>query len=61
MVAPLKHVMKQYNIRGDMELESLKGKREGSKLKWWHKVNTLVNERYHKLLLDMQCVGSETV
>ncbi len=33
-------------------LESLKERTDGSKLKWWYKVNDLVNERYPKLLLD---------
>ncbi len=35
-----------------MGLESLKGRRDRSKLKCCYKVNNLVNERYPKLLLD---------
>ena len=37
--------------RGDMGLESLKGRRDRSKLKWLYKVN---NERYPTLLLDTE-------
>ncbi len=35
-----------------MGLESLKGRRERCKLKWWCKVNNLNAERYPRLLLD---------
>ena len=39
-------------VRGDMGLESLKGRRDRCKLKKWYKVNHLDAERYPRLLLD---------
>ena len=41
-------------VRGDMVLESLKGRRDRCKLKWWYKVNNLDAERYRRLLLDSE-------
>ena len=41
-------------VRGDMGLESLKGRRDRCKLKWWYKVNSLNAERYPRLLLDSE-------
>ena len=41
-------------VREDMGLESLKGRRDRSKLKWWYKVNELGDERYPKLLLHTE-------
>ena len=41
-------------VRGDMGLESLKGRRDRCKLKWWYKVNNLDAERYPRLLLDSE-------
>ena len=39
-------------VRGDMGLESLKGRRDRCKLKKWYKVKHLDGERYPRLLLD---------
>ena len=39
-------------VRGEIGLESLKGRRDRCKLKWWYKVNNLDTERYPRLLLD---------
>ena len=41
-------------VRGDMGLESLKGRRDRCKLKWWYKVINLDTERYPRLLLDSE-------
>ena len=41
-------------VRGDMGLESLKGRRDRCKLKWWYKVYNLDAERYPRLLLDSE-------
>ena len=41
-------------VRGDMGLESLKGRRDRCKPKWWYKVNNLDSERYPRLLLDSE-------
>ena len=37
-------------VRGDVGFESLKGRRDRCKLKWWYKVNNLDDERYPRLL-----------
>ena len=42
-------------VRGDMELESLKGRRDRCKLKWWYKFNNFDAEKYPRLLLDSKC------
>ena len=41
-------------VRGDIGLESLKGRRDRCKPKWWFKVNNLDAERYPRLLLDSE-------
>ena len=41
-------------VRGDVGLESLKGRRNRCKLKWWYKVNNCDAERYPRLLLDSE-------
>ena len=34
-------------VRGDMGLESLKGRRDKAKLKWWYKLACMKGNRYH--------------
>ena len=41
-------------VRGDMGLESLKGRIDRCKLKWWYKVNNLDAERDPRLLYTRQ-------
>ena len=41
-------------VKGDMGLKSLKGRRDRCRLKWWYKVSNLGNERYSRLLLDIE-------
>ena len=37
-------------VRGDMGLESLQGRRDKAKLKWWYKLACMEGDRYpHKL------------
>ena len=33
-------------VRGDMGLDSLQGRRDTAKLKWWYKVATMPEHRY---------------
>ena len=37
-------------VRGDMMLDSLQGRRDKAKLKWWYKVATMLEHRYSKKL-----------
>ena len=37
-------------VRGDMGLDSLQGRREKAKLKWWYKVATMPEHRYSRKL-----------
>ena len=41
-------------VRGDMGLESLKGRRDRAKLKWWYKVASLPEDRYPKQLFRQE-------
>ena len=35
-------------VRGDMGLDSLQGRRDKAKLKWWYKVATMPEHRYSR-------------
>ena len=35
-------------VRGDMGLDSLQGRRDKAKLKWWYKVATMREHRYSR-------------
>ena len=37
-------------VRGDMGLDSLQGRRDKAKLKWWYKVATMPEHRYSRKL-----------
>ena len=37
-------------VRGDMGLDSLQGRRDKAKLKWWYKVATMLEHRYSRKL-----------
>ena len=37
-------------VRGDMGLDSLQGRRDKAKLKWWYKVATMPEHRYSSKL-----------
>ena len=51
-------------VRGDMGLESLQGRRDKAKLKWWYKLACMEGDRYpHKLFRQIwnikQCRGRQ--
>ena len=41
-------------VRGDMGLQSLRGKRDRAKLKWWHKLVSMPEDRHPKLLFSRE-------
>ena len=41
-------------VRGDMGLETLQSRRDRAKLKWWYKLATLPEDRYHKQLFNYE-------
>ena len=41
-------------FRGDMGLDTLQSRRDGTKLKWWYKLATLPEDRYPKQLLNQE-------
>ena len=43
-------------VRGDMGLDSLQGRRDKAKLKWWYKVATMPEHQYSRKLF---CAGVE--
>ena len=41
-------------VRGDMGLDTLQGRRNRAKLKWWYKPATLPEDRYPKQLFNQE-------
>ena len=41
-------------VRGDMELETLKGRRDRAKFKWWYKLATMPEDRFPKQLFSQE-------
>ena len=41
-------------VRGDMGLDTLQIRRDRAKLKWWYKLATLPEDRYHKQLFNQE-------
>ena len=41
-------------VRGDMGLESLRGRRDRAKLKWWYKLVSISEDRYPKQLFSRE-------
>ena len=41
-------------VRGDMGLESLRGRRDRAKLKWWYKLVSMPEDRYPKQLFSRE-------
>ena len=39
-------------VRGDMGLDTLSGRRDRAKLKWWHNLCTMKGDRYPRQLFD---------
>ena len=46
-------------VRGDMGLDSLQGRRDTAKLKWWYKVATMPEHRYSRKLFVKPCRGRQ--
>ena len=49
MIGGAKHILRCSSrtcVRGDMGLDSLQGRRDKAKLKWWYKVATMPEHRY---------------
>ena len=41
-------------VRGDMGLDTLQSRSDRTKLKWWHKLATLPEDRYPKQLFNQE-------